>query len=152
MIVKINTEVDLDYDIPIVDYLKSNIEDFNIEMKIARTEYCILFKRYVEDNLDIDLDELDVLVIANSEMELTLDTSILEKNDEEEYYLLIKELKHHFGKSVFTNKYSLSSRIINRRLFFGCIDYYVENDYIIVNYCITDSMANDIIEYINIKE
>ena len=153
MFANMHSEIDLKQGLPTIENIKSNFEDFTINIHLEANELIQLFKNYIRVNLDIDLDELDVFIILDTKSrKIVLDTEELAENDKAELIYLIDEFKHHFGKSIFEFRTILNTSALFRRLING-YDSYNWNPYgsIDIEYLLYNITETELNKYLNIE-
>lgn len=151
MMANVYSEIDLNNGIPTIDSL--DLKDFTINIHLEASEFIVLFKEYIRNNLDIDLDELNVLTILDIKCQrIVLDTEFLEDNDINELVYLIDEFKHHFGRSVFTLRTTVNVSVIIRKILANCSGYsWNEDGSIDIAYSLSDITQMEIGQYLNIN-
>ena len=153
MIANIYSEIDLNKGVPTIESFKENIQDFVVNIHLEASEFISLFKEYIRNNLDIDLDELNILTILDIKCQrIVLDTEFLENNDINELVYLIDEFKHYFGRSVFALRTSINISVILRKILANCSSYkWNEDGSIDVAYSLLDITQLEIGQYLNIN-
>ena len=152
MMANVNSEIDITKGIPTYESFKEHLETFQIEIHLEPQEFIRLFKNYVLNNLDIDLDELNVYTILDVKgAKLVLDIEYLEDNDPNELYFIMDEFKYHFGRSVFGIRAAMNLNVILRKILSNCNSYKLNDDGSFdVVYSLLDVTQNEIGQYINI--
>ena len=112
-----------------------------------------LFKEYIKNNLDIDLDELNVLTILDIKSKrIVLDVEFLEENDMSELFYLMDEFKYHFGRSVFAIRTAVDISVIVRKILANCSSYkWNEDGSINICYSLLDITQTEIGQYLTIN-
>ena len=153
MMANIYSEIDLNKGVPTIESFKENMQDFIINIHLEASEFICLFKEYIRNNLDIDLDELNVLTILDIKCQrIVLDTEFLEDNDINELVYLMDEFKHHFGRSVFAIRTCINVSVILRKILANCSSYkWNEDGSIDVCYSLLDITQLEIGQYLNIN-
>ena len=153
MFANMHSEIDLKQGLPTIENIKSNFEDFTINIHLEANELIQLFKNYIRVNLDIDLDELDVFIILDTKSrKIVLDTEELAENDKAELIYLIDEFKHHFGKSIFEFRTILNTSALFRRLINGYDSYNWNPDGSIdIEYLLYNITETELNKYLNIE-
>lgn len=154
MIANIRSEIDLNQGIPSLESFKENIDSFIMEIHLEPNEFICLFKEYIRNNLDIDLDELNVLTILDFKTKrIVLDTEYLEDNDINELIYLIDEFKHYFGRSVFAIRTAINIQVVLRKILANCSSYKWNDDGSInICYSLLDITQNEIGQYLTIND
>ena len=154
MFANVHHEIDLKKGLPTVETFKEHFENFTIAIHLEAYELLLLFKNYIRNNLDIDLDELGVITIFdNKSKRIVLDTEYLEINDREELFFLIDEFKYYFGKSIFEIRAVINMQVLLRKLISNCENYKFNTDGSIdIEYSLYNINENDLENYIKIEE
>ncbi len=154
MFANVHSEIDLRQGVPTIDTFKEHFEDFTINIHLEPDEIVSLFREYIKDNLDIDLNMLNVLIIFDiKHKKLILDTEELEENDINELIYLQDEFKHYFGKSIFDIRCSINTNVLFRRLLGDYNEYkWNEDGSINIEYSLYNITKEEINKYIGIDE
>ena len=154
MMANIYSEIDLNKGVPTIESFKENMQDFIINIHLEASEFICLFKEYIRNNLDIDLDELNVLTILDIKCQrIVLDTEYLEDNDINELVYLMDEFKYHFGRSVFSIRTSINISVVLRKILANCSSYIWNDDGSInVCYSLLDITQAEIGQYLTIND
>lgn len=97
---------------------------------LSVTDLISILKAILMDHLNIDLDELEVTVLAkysNNRLHMTLDTESLREKSMYEYIQLVQDIKRIFGPYIFTVNTAIDTNILINKLFAG-YDYYRINE------------------------
>lgn len=97
---------------------------------LSVTDLISILKAILMDHLNIDLDELEVTVLAkysNNRLHMTLDTESLREKSMYEYIQLVQDIKRIFGSYIFTVNTAIDTNILINKLFAG-YDYYRINE------------------------
>lgn len=153
MLANIHSMIDLNQGQITLDSIKEHLEDFSITIHLESHELLCVFKKYIKDNLDIDLDMLDVLTILDlRSKKIVLDVEELEENDRNELFYLIDEFKYHFGKSIFDIRTSINTNVLFRRLLGDFDEYRWEEDGSLdIEYSLYNITKEELDKYINIQ-
>ncbi len=98
---------------------------------VTITEFISIFKNVLINQLDMDLDELNVTVIAkysNNRLHMTLDTDILKRNNFLQYIQFVQLMKKIFDPFIFTVNTALDVNILINKLFLDFEYYRVNSD------------------------
>jgi hypothetical protein len=153
MLANIHSMIDLNQGQITLDSIKEHLDDFSITIHLESHELLCVFKKYIKDNLDIDLDMLDVLTILDlKSKKIVLDVEELEENDRNELFYLIDEFKYHFGKSIFDIRTSINTNVLFRRLLGDFDEYRWEEDGSLdIEYSLYNITKEELDKYINIQ-
>lgn len=153
MLANIHSMIDLNQGQITLDSIKEHLDDFSITIHLESHELLCVFKKYIKDNLDIDLDMLDVLTILDlRSKKIVLDVEELEENDRNELFYLIDEFRYHFGKSIFDIRTSINTNVLFRRLLGDFDEYRWEEDGSLnIEYSLYNITKEDLEKYINIQ-
>lgn len=153
MLANIHSMIDLNQGQITLDSIKEHLDDFSITIHLESHELLCVFKKYIKDNLDIDLDMLDVLTILDlRSKKIVLDVEELEENDRNELFYLIDEFRYHFGKSIFDIRTSINTNVLFRRLLGDFDEYRWEEDGSLnIEYSLYNITKEDLDKYINIQ-
>lgn len=153
MLANIHSMIDLNQGQITLDSIKEHLEDFSITIHLESHELLCVFKKYIKDNLDIDLDMLDVLTILDlRSKKIVLDVEELEENDRNELFYLIDEFRYHFGKSIFDIRTSINTNVLFRRLLGDFDEYRWEEDGSLnIEYSLYNITKEELDKYINIQ-
>lgn len=153
MIANIHSEIDLNQGQITLDNFKEHLDDFSITIHLEPHELVCVFKKYIKDNLDIDLDMLDVLTILDlRSKKIVLDVEELEENDRNELFYLIDEFRYHFGKSIFDIRTSINTNVLFRRLLGDFEEYKWEEDGSLnIEYSLYNITEEDLKKYIDVQ-
>ena len=143
----------IDFEQVTLDNFKEHLDDFCISIHLEPHELLCVFKKYIKDNLDIDLDMLDVLTILDfKSKKIVLDVEELEENDRNELFYLIDEIRYHFGKSIFDVRTSINTNVLFRRLLGDFEEYKWEEDGSLnIEYSLYNITKEDLDKFINIQ-
>lgn len=143
----------IDFEQVTLDNFKEHLDDFCISIHLEPHELLCVFKKYIKDNLDIDLDMLDVLTILDfKSKKIVLDVEELEENDRNELFYLIDEFRYHFGKSIFDIRTSINTNVLFRRLLGDFEEYKWEEDGSLnIEYSLYNITKEDLDKFINIQ-
>jgi hypothetical protein len=153
MLANIHSMIDLNQGQITLDSIKEHLDDFSITIHLESHELLCVFKKYIKDNLDIDLDMLDVLTILDlKSKKIVLDVEELEENDRNELFYLIDEFRYHFGKSIFDIRTSINTNVLFRRLLGDFDEYRWEEDGSLdIEYSLYNITKEELDKYINIQ-
>lgn len=153
MLANIHSMIDLNQGQITLDSIKEHLDDFSITIHLESHELLCVFKKYIKDNLDIDLDMLDVLTILDlRSKKIVLDVEELEENDRNELFYLIDEFRYHFGKSIFDIRTSINTNVLFRRLLGDFDEYRWEEDGSLnIEYSLYNITKEELDKYINIQ-
>lgn len=153
MLANIHSMIDFNQGQITLDNFKEYLDDFSITIHLESHELLCVFKKYIKDNLDIDLDMLDVLTILDlKSKKIVLDVEELEENDRNELFYLIDEFRYHFGKSIFDVRTSINTNVLFRRLLGDFDEYRWEEDGSLnIEYSLYNITKEDLDKYINIQ-
>lgn len=153
MLANIHSMIDFNQGQITLDNFKEYLDDFSITIHLESHELLCVFKKYIKDNLDIDLDMLDVLTILDlKSKKIVLDVEELEENDRNELFYLIDEFRYHFGKSIFDIRTSINTNVLFRRLLGDFDEYRWEEDGSLnIEYSLYNITKEDLDKYINIQ-
>lgn len=153
MLANIHSMIDFNQGQITLDNFKEHLDDFSITIHLESHELLCVFKKYIKDNLDIDLDMLDVLTILDlRSKKIVLDVEELEENDRNELFYLIDEFRYHFGKSIFDVRTSINTNVLFRRLLGDFDEYRWEEDGSLnIEYSLYNITKEDLDKYINIQ-
>lgn len=153
MLANIHSMIDLNQGQITLDSIKEHLDDFSITIHLESHELLCVFKKYIKDNLDIDLDMLDVLTILDlRSKKIVLDVEELEENDRNELFYLIDEFRYHFGKSIFDVRTSINTNVLFRRLLGDFDEYRWEEDGSLnIEYSLYNITKEELDKYINIQ-
>ena len=150
MFANVHSEIDLNQGLPTIETIKEYFDDFTMNIHLEPDELICVFKNYIREQLDIDLDMLDVLIILDLRSKrLVLDVQDLEENDPEELFLLIEDFKHHFGKSIFEIRTAINTNVLFRKLLNNYNEYrWNEDGSIDIEYSLYNITKEDLNKYI----
>lgn len=97
---------------------------------LSITELISILKAVLMDHLNIDLDELEVTVLAkysDNRLYMTLDTELLREKSMYEYIQLVQDIKRIFSPYIFVVNTAIDTNILINKLFAG-YDYYRINE------------------------
>ena len=153
MLANIHSIIDLNQGQITLDSIKEHLDEFSITIHLESHELLCVFKKYIKDNLDIDLDMLDVLTILDlRSKKIVLDVEELEENDRNELFYLIDEFRYHFGKSIFDIRTSINTNVLFRRLLGDFDEYRWEEDGSLnIEYSLYNITKEELDKYINIQ-
>lgn len=153
MLANIHSMIDLNQGQITLDSIKEHLDDFSITIHLESHELLCVFKKYIKDNLDIDLDMLNVLTILDlRSKKIVLDVEELEENDRNELFYLIDEFRYHFGKSIFDIRTSINTNVLFRRLLGDFDEYRWEEDGSLnIEYSLYNITKEELDKYINIQ-
>ena len=153
MLANIHSMIDLNQGQITLDSIKEHLDEFSITIHLESHELLCVFKKYIKDNLDIDLDMLDVLTILDlRSKKIVLDVEELEENDRNELFYLIDEFRYHFGKSIFDVRTSINTNLLFRRLLGDFDEYRWEEDGSLnIEYSLYNITKEELDKYINIQ-
>ena len=153
MLANIHSMIDLNQGQITLDSIKEHLDEFSITIHLESHELLCVFKKYIKDNLDIDLDMLDVLTILDlRSKKIVLDVEELEENDRNELFYLIDEFRYHFGKSIFDVRTSINTNVLFRRLLGDFDEYRWEEDGSLnIEYSLYNITKEELDKYINIQ-
>ena len=106
-----------------------NINNTNATIVITVPELISILKSVLIDRINVDLDELNVIVLAkysNNRLHITLDADSLRRESMSQYYQLIQNVKRIFSPYIFTVGTAIETNILINKLFAG-FDYYKIN-------------------------
>ena len=110
----------------------------NTTIVLTVSELISILKSVLIDRLDIDLDDLNVTVLAkysNNRLHMTLCTDLLRQANILQYVQLIQNMKKFFGPSIFTVSTAIETNILINKLFAGYDFYRINEDMTIeINY------------------
>ena len=110
----------------------------NTTIVLTVSELISILKSVLIDRLDIDLDDLNVTVLAkysNNRLHMTLCADLLRKTNILQYVQLIQDMKKFFGPSIFTVSTAIETNILINKLFAGYDFYRINEDMTIeINY------------------
>ena len=110
----------------------------NTTIVLTVSELISILKSVLIDRLDIDLDDLNVTVLAkysNNRLHMTLCADLLRKTNILQYTQLIQDMKKFFGPSIFTVSTAIETNILINKLFAGYDFYRINEDMTIeINY------------------
>ncbi len=89
---------------------------------LSISELISILKTVLIDNLNIDLDKLEVDVIAkysNNRLHMTLCADLLRRTDILQYVQMVQDIKKFFGPSIFTVSTAIDTNILISKLFSG---------------------------------
>lgn len=143
MQVRLETDTeDIDLD-KILKLLKAyNKSDIEFTLDFCELEEVI--KYYINRELDIDLDMLDIFIDIYNENDITkfeLDLSNIDNESELDY--LKTEFKKHFGVNIF----NCSIRTILRIMFIDCCTYSIYNEYMTISFSADNLKDNWLFKY-----
>lgn len=100
-------------------------------VKLTISEFISVFKSVLIDSLNIDLDILEVTVVAkysNNRLHMALDTELLRESSTTSYLYLIQDIKRVFGPHIFTLGTSIDTNILINKIFSGYDCYRINED------------------------
>lgn len=103
--------------------------DSNATLVLSISELISILKSVLIDKLNIDLDELDVSVIAkysNNRLHMAFDADLLRRKALVDYIQFIEDIKKVFSPYIFTINTAIDVNILINKLFSG-FDYYKIN-------------------------
>lgn len=110
----------------------------NTTIVLTISELISILKSVLIDRLDIDLDDLNVTVLAkysNNRLHMTLCADLLRQTNILQYVQLIQDMKKFFGPSIFTVSTAIETNILINKLFAGYDFYRINEDMTIeINY------------------
>lgn len=107
-----------------------NINNTEATVSLTISELITVFKSVLIDRLDIDLDKLDVTVLAkysNNRLHMTLDADLLRERNRFQYIQFVQDIKRAFDPYIFTVNTAIDTNILINKLFSG-FDYYRINE------------------------
>jgi hypothetical protein len=111
------------------EYNIENNSDATLVLEI--TDLISILKSVLIDNLNLDLDKLEVNVIAkysNNRLHMALGADLLRRTDMFQYIQMIQDMKKFFGPSIFTVSTAIDSNILINKLFTGYEFYRINED------------------------
>ena len=152
MFANVHSEIDLRQGFPTIETFKEHFDEFTIDINLEPEEVVNLFKNYIKNNLDIDLDMLNILIIFDmKQKKIILDTEELEETDINELIFLKDEFRYHFGKSIFDVRCSINTQVLFRRLLGNYNEYrWNEDGSISIEYSLYNITKEELNKYINI--
>lgn len=99
----------------------------NATLVLTMPELISILKNVLVDRINIDLDKLEVNVLAkytNNRLHMTLDAELIRRKDILAYMQFIDDVKKVFGPYIFTVNTAIETNILINKLFAG-FDYYV---------------------------
>lgn len=110
----------------------------NTTIVLTVSELISILKSVLIDRLDIDLDDLNVTVLAkysNNRLHMTLCADLLRETNILQYVQLIQDMKKFFGPYIFTVSTAIETNILINKLFAGYEFYRINEDMTIeINY------------------
>lgn len=110
----------------------------NATIVLTVSELISILKSVLIDRLDIDLDDLNVTVLAkysNNRLHMTLCADLLRETNMLQYVQLIQDMKKIFGPYIFTVSTAIETNILINKLFAGYDFYRINEDMTIeINY------------------
>ena len=111
------------------EYIIENNSDATLVLEI--TDLISILKSVLIDSLNVDLDELEVNVIAkysNNRLHMTFDTELLKRKSFSEYIQFVDDVKKVFGPFIFTVNTAIETNILINKLFAGYEFYRINED------------------------
>ena len=111
------------------EYNIENNSDATLVLEI--TDLISILKSVLIDNLNLDLDKLEVSVIAkysNNRLHMALGADLLKRTDILQYVQMIQDMKKFFGPSIFTVSTAIEPNILINKLFAGYEFYRINED------------------------
>lgn len=96
---------------------------------LSITDLISIFKTVLNDSLGINLDILEVTILAkysNNRLHMVLDTELLREKSVASYLYLIQDIKRIFGPDIFVLGSSIDTNVLINKIFSG-YDYYKIN-------------------------
>ena len=100
-------------------------------VKLNVTDLISIFKAILIDSLNVDLDILEVTVVAkysNNRLHMVLDTELLREKSMTAYLYLIQDIKRIFGPHIFALGTSIDTNVLINKVFSGYEYYKVNTD------------------------
>lgn len=106
-----------------------NLDEPTVKLNIS--DLISIFKTVLIDSLNVDLDILEVTVIAkysNNRLHMALDTELLREKSMTSYLYLIQDIKRIFGPHIFILGTSIDTNVLINKIFSGYERYKVNTD------------------------
>lgn len=115
-----------------------------IEFTLDFCELEDVIKYYINRELDINLDDLDILIdITSHDDNVQIEFDVNEIENEIELDFIKKEFKRHFGSNIL----KCDIKKVLRMIFIDCCAYKIYNDYITISFDANNLQDNWLFKY-----